>query len=264
MIGGRGERLAGAGRPVHRQVGRVEVEQRGGDRRRRRPCRGAAARRCGCGAAGAAGCRSPRSAAGRAGPRRRRRRSPRWSRAAGLSQSADPASARTAAGRKGPPPWVLVRRRCTSVGASGSSQSMTVDGPERPALGVVGEARGRRRLVERVHRRCPSSPAAMRPWSLHPAAAACAPSAGCASRCRSRRIVGDEHVCVVGPFVDGIVEPVEMAPPERLVLAAVIAARRRDHRHRSLFRAAGDGVVADELRQCARQLVVVGRRARRP
>ena len=129
------------------------------------------------------------------------------------------------------------------------------DRAERPSLRVVGETRGRRRLVERVHRPaelagCDASGEPDPPLRL--------------ARLRRRvpvgvdlGIVGDEDVGVVAPFVDRIVEPVEVGPPERLVLAAVVAARRRDHRHRSLFRAAGDGVVADELRQCAGQRIVV-------
>ena len=52
---------------------------------------------------------------------------------------------------------------------------------------------------------------------------------------RDLGLVDDEDVCLVGPFVDGIVQPVEVRPPERLVLAAVIAACGRHQRNRRLL-----------------------------
>ncbi len=92
------------------------------------------------------------SAAGWAGPRRCRRRSRRWSRAAAWWGSAGPASARTAAGRNSPPSLGSRSTTVTSVGAARVVAVDDGDRAERPALRVVGEARGRRRLVERVHR----------------------------------------------------------------------------------------------------------------
>ena len=79
---GRGERLAGAGRPVHRQVRRIQFQQRGGDDV------GVVVAVAGSGSpprvrgGGAAGCRSRRRRAGSAVRRRRRPRSPRSSPAA--------------------------------------------------------------------------------------------------------------------------------------------------------------------------------------
>ena len=82
-----------------------------------------------------------------------------------------------------------------------------------------------------------------------------------------RRVIGDEDVGVVRPFVDREVQPVEMRPPERLVLAPVVAARRGDQRDRGLLRCAvADGGIAGERRQGRCQLVVVidGVRRREP
>ena len=114
------------------------------------------------------------------------------------------------------------------VGASGLSHSDHCDRPERAAVGVVGQARGRRRVVQRVH---VSGQLAVGDRAEQPHVPL--------RLARLRRLVpvgddlrrlGDEDVAVVGPFVDGIVDPVEVRPPERLVLASVEPPGRGDHR----------------------------------
>ncbi|CNV50459.1 Uncharacterised protein [Mycobacterium tuberculosis] len=73
-----------------------------------------------------------------------------------------------------------------------------------------------------------------------------------------RSLAGKEDVRAVRPFVDGVVEPVEVRPPERLVLAAMIAAGSGQQGDRCLFRRAlAGGGIAGELGQYRRQRVTV-------
>ena len=80
----------------------------------------------------------------------------------------------------------------------------------RAPVGVVGEAGGRGWLVERKHD-LSSSPAATRPSSL-PSAAASRALGGSVPVLDDFGSLGDEHVGAVAPFVDGVVQPVEMTP----------------------------------------------------
>jgi hypothetical protein len=70
-------------------------------------------------------------------------------------------------------------------------------------------------------------------------------------------IVDDEDIGAVRPLVDGIIKPVEVRPPERLVLALVITAGRRHQGDRHLFGCAVvGGSVAGELCQRRGKFVV--------
>jgi hypothetical protein len=124
---------------------------------------------------------------------------------------------------------------------------------EGPPVGVVGKAGGRGRVIQRIHL---SVEVAVReftgqshvplrlscPWRLVPVGDDLGP-------------VGDEDVAVVGPFVDGIVDSVEVGPPERLVLAPVKPSRCRDHRHGGLLGGAFLDAVACKLEQSAFEFV---------
>ena len=63
--------------------------------------------------------------------------------------------------------------------------------------------------------------------------------------------LGDENAGVVRPFVDRVVHPVEVAPPEGLVLALVKAACRGHHRDGGLLDGAFLDTIAGELHQGA-------------
>ena len=145
------------------------------------------------------------------------------------------ASARTAAGRKRRRPWVLARSITTSVGSRRVVALEDLDAARTPV--ARGRRSARRAPAARRARTCsPSrSPRAIAPRQPHPALRLACPRRGVPVGRRLRRVVGDENVGVVGPFVDGIVQPVEMRPPERLVLAPVVAARGGDHRDRRLL-----------------------------
>ncbi len=67
--------------------------------------------------------------------------------------------------------------------------------------------------------------------------------------------VGDEDVGVVGPFVDRIVDAIEVRPPERLVLALVEATGGGHHRDGRLLGGAFLDAVAREFEQSAFELV---------
>ncbi len=70
-------------------------------------------------------------------------------------------------------------------------------------------------------------------------------------------LLGEEHVAGVTPLVDRIVQPVEVRPPERLVLAPVISAGGREHRDGRLLGCAGIDAVAGERHQGVCQFVGV-------
>ena len=128
--------------------------------------------------------------------------------------------------------------------------------PRRPPVGIVGHARRGRGLVERVHV-LGEVAAGQFAGEPHPAlrlarAWRCVPLDG------DRGRAGEEDAGVVRPFVDREVEPVEVCPPERLVLAPVVAAGGGQQGDRGLFGCAlAAGGVAGEGGQGRRQFVVV-------
>ena len=228
---GRGERLAGARRSVHREVGRVEVEQRGGDVvGDRRRCAGAVPplTRAGCAAQQDVG--RPRRRAGSAG---RRRRAPR-SRVDGLLQrlgvdGRTRASARTAAGRRRRRPWAASRRRRPRWALRGRRTRRLGTEPNRAPVGVVGQARRRGRVVQRVHAAVQFAVRERR-RSAARAAAACGAFGGWCQSLTISAASAMKTSLLSRPLVDGIVDAVEVRPPERLVLALVKAPCGRDHR----------------------------------
>ena len=112
---------------------------------------------------------------------------------------------------------------------------MTVGAAGRPPVGVVGHARRGRRLVEREHVR---HQVAARQLAAQPHPSLRLARAGRGMPVDAdRRLLGDEDVGVVRPLLDREVQPVEMRPPERFVLAPMVAARRGHQRHRRLLRA---------------------------
>ena len=109
----------------------------------------------------------------------------------------------------------------------------------RPSIRVVGETGRGRRLVERedVGVECATGQFA---GQLYPPLQL--------ARLRRPvpidsqfRVTDYEDVCVICPFIDRVVQTVEMCPPEGFVFAAVIAARRGHQGNRRLLGCAVTG-----------------------
>ena len=128
---------------------------------------------------------------------------------------------------------------------------------ERPAFGVVGQAGGRGRLVERDTSPCRARPSRASGRAA-PTAAALRAFGGVCQSVSTTAFSAMKTSLLSAHSSTGLFSRSKCRPPERLVLAAVVPAGRRDHGHRGLFRSAVGGAVTDELRQLARQLV--GRR----
>ncbi len=128
--------------------------------------------------------------------------------------------------------------------------------PRAAAVGILGHAGRCWRLVEREYLRIEVA-AGQLSFQPHPTLRL-AGSRRSIPVLHDGRGVHHENVCAVRPFVDGVVQPVEVRPPERLVLALVIAAGGGDQGDCRLFgRAVTGGGIAGELRQRRRELVVV-------
>ena len=153
---------------------------------------------------------------------------------------------------------LAIRRSCTSTG-----KSAVVDGfdDRRRCRSRAGRDWGRRDRRRRSARRARTRCCRTRP---QPGCRSAAPGAAVSSRgggrCQSWTtfgVVDAENVVAVGPFVDGIVQPIEMRPPERLVVRAGGSRGPRDQRDRGLF---GGAVRRRYRRRRCRACGPVGRR----
>ena len=189
----------------------------------------------------------------RAGPAGRRRSRPRRRRSTCAAPSWRTGRAGCSANgswSKGPPSvGCAAASTSTSVGRADRRHAMTVDGAWQRRVRILGQASRCRRVVEREHVGAQTRRRAMAPVSRSRALRL--PRAPCGT-CQSASTAAWSARKTPGVSAHsstGLFEPVEVAPPERLVLAAVVAARGRDHRDGPLLGCPRVEVIAGEAGQ---------------